>query len=127
AVVGFIGAVPAVVLEARTRASGIAGGVAKSGGADGDRRMQAVLAALQSVVTVVLLTIAVLLGRDLARLLTTRTGFVTDGVIVVRMNVLSRERSTVPSRARYADDLVRAVSAVPGVVDVSAIQSRFVL
>jgi hypothetical protein len=55
------------------------------------------------------------------------TGFAADQVVVVRMNVLSRERATVPARAQYAEGLVRGVSAVPGVVDASAIQSQFVL
>jgi len=124
--VGFVGALPAVVVEARTRADGIAGTVAKSG-RSGDRRLQLILGAGQSAVTVVLLSVAVLLARDLARLMSAHTGFRTDGVVVVRMNVASRERSTVPARAQYADALVRSVGTVPGVVDASAIQTRFVL
>jgi predicted permease len=120
----LIGGIPAMLVEARTRATGIAGTVAKSG-TSRDRRVQQVLNAAQAMVTVVLLGVAVLLGRDLARLMTVATGFVTDRVVVVRMNVASRERATVPLRAQYADALVRSVGAVPGVVDASAIQTRF--
>jgi len=43
------------------------------------------------------------------------------------LNVLSPQRGTVALRAQYADALVRAVRGVPGVADVSAIQSRFIL
>ena len=125
-VVAFCGALAAVVVEARTRAHGIAGTVSKAG-TSGDRRLQLVLSAAQSLVTVVLLSTAVLLGRDLVRLMSAPTGFSADDVLVVRMNVLSRERGTVPARAQYAEALVRGVRAVPGVTDVSAIQSRFVL
>jgi len=59
--------------------------------------------------------------------MSTRSGLTPDGIVVVRMNVLSRERSTVPARAQYAAELVRSVTGVPGVVDASAIQSRFIL
>ena len=121
----FGGALPAVLVEARTQATGVTGAIARTSSSRSDRRLQLLLGALQSTITVVLLSVATLLGRDLARLMSTHTGFVTDGVVVVRMNVLSRERSTVPARAQYADELVRNVTAVSGVVDVAAIQSRF--
>src|SRR5687768_9208662 len=123
---GVIGALPAMVVEARTQATGIAGTVSRAG-SSGSGRLQLALGAAQATVTVVLLGVAVLLGRDLMRLMSVPTGFVADRVIVVRMNVLSRERATVPARAQYADGLVRSVGAVPGVTDVSAIQSQFVL
>ena len=125
-ILGLGGALPAMVVEARTQATGIAGTVGRTGRSS-DRGLQLVLGAAQAMVTVVLLSVAVLLGRDLVRLMSTETGLAADRVIVVRMNVLSRERTTVPARAQYAEGLVRAVSAVPGVVDAAAIQSRFVL
>ena len=124
-VIALCGSVPATFIEARTRATDITAAIAHTTGSRTDRRVQLVLGAAQSMVTVVLLSVAVLLGRDLVRLLATNTGFVTDGVLVVRMNVISRERSTVPQRAQYANDLVRSVSTVPGVLEVSAIQTRF--
>ena len=123
-VLGAGGALPAALIEARTQATGIAGTVAKAG-RSGDTRVRLVLGATQAMITVVLLSVAVLLGRDLMRLLSTGTGLAEENVVVVRMNVLSRERSTVPARAQYAEALVRTVSAVPGVVDVAAMQSRF--
>ena len=123
--IAFCGSLPATFIEARTRATDITAAIAHTTGSRSDRRVQVVLGAAQSMVTVVLLSVAVLLGRDLVRLLATNTGFVTDGVLVVRMNVLSRERSTIPQRAQYASDLIRSVSAVPGAVEVSAIQTRF--
>ena len=126
-VIAFCGSLPATFIEARTRATDITAAIAHTTGSRSDRRVQLALGAVQSMVTVVLLSVAVLLGRDLVRLLATNTGFATDGVLVVRMNVLSRERSTVPQRAQYANDLVRNVSAVPGVVEASAIQTRFIL
>jgi predicted permease len=126
-VIAFAGAFPAALVEARTRATDITAAVAHTTGSRTDRRLQLVLGAAQSTVTVVLLSVAVLLGRDLMRLMAAPTGFVTDGVLVVRMNVISRERSTVPQRAQYASDLVRSVSEVPGVVETSAIQTRFIL
>jgi predicted permease len=124
-VVSFSGAIPAALLEARTQATGITGAIARTSSSRSDRRLQLILGAMQSAITVVLLSVAVLLGRDLVRLMSTPTGLIADGVVVVRMNVISRERSTVPLRAQYADELVRGVAGVPGVVDVSAIQSRF--
>jgi predicted permease len=123
----FAGGAPALVLESRTDASGIAGAVAKATGTLRDRRLQRALGAGQAAVTVVLLGIAALLGRDLAAVMSAPTGLSTHGVVVVRMNVASRERTTVPARAQYADELGRKVSDVPGVTDVSAIQSRFIL
>ena len=123
---GVVGAFPAMIVEARTQATGIAGTVARAG-SSGSGRLQRGLGAAQAMVTVVLLGVAVLLGRDLVRLMSVPTGFTADRVVVVRMNVLSRERATVPARAQYAEGLVRTVSAVPGVVDASAIQSQFVL
>lgn len=126
-VVAFGGALPAVLVEARTRATGITGAIAHASSSRSDRRLQLFLGALQSTVTVVLLSVAMLLGRDLVRLMSTRTGLTPDKVVVVRMNVLSRERSSVTARAQYAADLVRSVTGVSGVVDASAIQSRFVL
>jgi putative ABC transport system permease protein len=123
---GVGGALPAAVIEARTQATGIAGTIAKAD-RSGDNRLRLALGAAQAMITVVLLSVAVLLGRDLVRLMSTGTGLTADRVVVVRMNVLSRERATVPARARYAEALVRGVGAVPGVLDVSAIQSRFVL
>ena len=125
-VVAFAGGFMATILETRTKADGITGSVAKSG-PSGHRRVQRVLGAAQAAVTVVLLGVGVLLGRDLMRLMTTPSGFVADGVIVTRLNVLSPQRGTVALRAQYADALVRAVRGVPGVADVSAIQSRFIL
>jgi putative ABC transport system permease protein len=121
---GTGGALPAALIEARTQATGIAGTVAKAG-RSGDNRIRLVLGAAQAMITVVLLSVAVLLGRDLMRLMSTGTGLAEEKVVVVRMNVLSRERSTVPARAQYAEALVRTVSAVPGVVEVAAMQSRF--
>jgi predicted permease len=123
---GTSGALPAAAIEARTQVSGIAGTITKAG-SSGDNRMRLALGAVQAMITVVLLSVAVLLGRDLVRLMSTSTGLAEERVVVARMNVLSRERATVPARAQYAEALVRAVGAVPGVVDVSAIQSRFVL
>lgn len=123
---GVGGALPAVVIEARTQATGIAGTIAKAG-RSGDSRGRLVLGAAQAMITVVLLSVAVLLGRDLMRLMSTGAGLTADRVVVVRMNVLSRERVTVPARAQYAEALARGVGAVPGVLGVSAIQSRFVL
>jgi len=123
---GVGGALPAAAIEARTQATGIAGTIAKAG-RSGDSRARLVLGAAQAMITVVLLSVAVLLGRDLMRLMSSSTGFTADRVVVVRMNVLSRERTTVPARAQYAEALVRSVGAVPGVLDVSAVQSRFVL
>jgi len=111
---GLAGALPALVVEARTRAAGIAGTVARGGGS-GSGHLQRALGAAQAMVTVVLLGVAVLLGRDLERLMSVPTGLTAEQVVVVRMNVLSRERATVPARAQYAEGLVRAVRAVPGV------------
>jgi predicted permease len=125
--VGLAGAMPAIIVEARTQGTGIAGTIGKAGSTRGDRRLRLLLSTAQAAVTVVLLGLGVLLGRDLMRLMATRTGLSADGVVVVRMNVISRERTTVPLRAQYADELVRSVSTVPGVLEVSAIQSRFVL
>ena len=126
-VVAFVGSVPALLLESRTNASGIAGAVAKATGTLRDRRLQRALGAGQAAVTVVLLGIGALLGRDLAEVMRSPIGLSTRGVVVVRMNVASRDRTTVPARAQYADELTRVVAAVPGVRDVSAIQSRFIL
>jgi predicted permease len=123
---GVGGALPAAAIEARTQATGIAATIAKAG-RSGESRARLVLGAAQAMITVVLLSVAVLLGRDLMRLMSSGTGFTADRVVVVRMNVLSRERTTVPARAQYAEALVRSVGAVPGVLDVSAVQSRFVL
>ena len=122
----IVGAAPGIVVEARTRATLVAGSITRSI-TDGDRRLQHLLGALQSAVTVVLLGVALLLARDLALLVSARTGFMTDSVIVLRMNALSSERATVVRRAQYADALVRSVRAVPGVIDASTIQTRFVL
>ena len=124
AFIAFAGGLPAVILEARTQAAAIAGSLTRAG-MRGTRRAQFLLGAAQAAVTVVLLGIGVLLSRDLARLMATPSGFVADGVIVTRLNVLSPERATFPLRSQYADALVRAVRGVPGVIDVSAIQSRF--
>jgi putative ABC transport system permease protein len=124
--VAVVGALPAIALEARTDVTGIAGSAARAG-ASRDGRPQLVLSAAQAMITVVLIGVAITLTRDLGRLMSTPTGFVTENVVVARMNVLSRERTTVPARAQYADALVRSVNAVPGVVEASAIQTRFVL
>jgi predicted permease len=125
-VLGVGGTLPALIVEGRTRPTGIAGTIAKSG-RSGDNRLRLILSAAQATITVVLLSVAVLLGRDLMWLMSTDAGLSPDRVVVVRVNVLSRERTTVPARTQYAESLVRSVSAVTGVVDASAIQSRFVL
>ena len=65
----------------------------------------------------VLLTGAGLLARSLARVLDVEPGYMTDNVIALRVDRPQGE-STNAERRAYLDELVRTVSAVPGVAAV---------
>ena len=73
----------------------------------------------------VLLTGAGLLTRSLTRVLDVEPGYATENVIALRVDRAAAQTSTGAARRAYLDELVRTVSAVPGVAAVgSRMRSR---
>ena len=81
----------------------------------GTGRWQAVLVAGQVALTVTVLTAGLLMMRSLVRLQNVSPGFDPRGIITVPLSPPPSRYETPDELARYYDDLIAAVAAVPGV------------
>ena len=81
----------------------------------------------QVALAVVLLIGAALLARNVKTLLNRPTGFDASGVTVVELTFSRTTYATKEARAMYAERLLTAVHAIPGVEAAATLQSRFVL
>jgi putative ABC transport system permease protein len=81
----------------------------------------------QVAIAVVLLIGAALLARNVQALLRRPMGFQASGVAVVELTFSRTNYATKEARAAYAERLLDAVHAIPGVEAVATLQTRFVL
>jgi putative ABC transport system permease protein len=81
----------------------------------GARRFRAGLVVAEVALALVLLVGAGLMIRSFARLMAVETGFDPDGVITMRLSLPASKYGELERWTAFHDDLVRRVSAIPGV------------
>ena len=115
----LIGVLPALqVGQADLRAGVTAGGRGTAVGRSGVRR---VLVATEVAFAVLLLIGAGLLVRSFRALLSENAGFVSDGVLAVNVSVPETRYPNGADRARFYDQAIDALRAIPGVESVGLI------
>jgi len=85
------------------------------GGGSASRRFRSVLVVAQIALALVLLVGAGLMIRSFARLMAVETGFDPGGVVTARLSLPVSTYRDLAAWTAFHDDLVRRVSAVPGV------------
>jgi len=87
------------------------------------RRLQSLLVVSEAAVTVVLLVCAGLLLRSFVTALNASTGFNRDHVLVFSLSQPASKAPTVEHRTRFIRDVLRQLSAVPGVASAGMVSS----
>jgi predicted permease len=88
---------------------------ARGAGAGRSRRFRSILVVVEVGLAVVLLVGAGLMIRSFARLTAVETGFDPDGVVTLRLTLPTSKYRELDRWLGFHDDLVRRVSAIPGV------------
>lgn len=126
-IAGAAAGIPAALSEAGVGFEGLAGSGTRSVGAASEQRNRDLLMGAQVSLAVVLLIGAALLARNVKTLLGRPTGFDASSVTVVELTFSRSTYATKEARAMYAQRLLDAVHAIPGVAAAATLQTRFVL
>jgi len=121
ALVGLIaGGIPALRVSASALPSGLLAGARTASHATGHRRLQRILVVGQVAVGFALLVGAGLLVRSGRALTSADGGFDTDPLLSLRVYIAGDRYDPIDARSAVVNEIVRRVSALPGVDNASA-------